>query len=86
VLGSQFPTKDIPLLEHSDELVAADAKALNGWACLILISTHRLWVHKHLDEIKFEVTDRCNLACTFCIKTSGEGGTTTLDMEVLNVF
>ena len=36
-----------------------------------------------LTEIKFEVTDRCNLACTFCHQDFGaKGGTTTLDMEV----
>ena len=36
-----------------------------------------------LTEIKFEVTDRCNLACTFCHQDFGAmGGTTTLDMEV----
>jgi radical SAM protein with 4Fe4S-binding SPASM domain len=35
-----------------------------------------------LTEIKFEVTDRCNLACTFCHQDFGaKGGTTTLDME-----
>jgi radical SAM protein with 4Fe4S-binding SPASM domain len=38
-----------------------------------------------LTEIKFEVTDRCNLACTFCHQDFGaKGGTTTLDMEVFN--
>ncbi|MGA2568464.1 MAG: radical SAM protein [Pseudolabrys sp.] len=36
-----------------------------------------------LTEIKFEVTDRCNLACTFCHQDFGaKGGTTTLDMKV----
>ena len=36
-----------------------------------------------LTEIKFEVTDRCNLACTFCHQDFGaKGGTTTLDMAV----
>ena len=36
-----------------------------------------------LSEIKFEVTDRCNLACTFCHQDFGaKGGTTTLNMEV----
>jgi len=36
-----------------------------------------------LGEIKFEVTDRCNLACTFCHQDFGaKGGTTTLDMAV----
>jgi radical SAM protein with 4Fe4S-binding SPASM domain len=36
-----------------------------------------------LTEIKFEVTDRCNLACSFCHQDFGaKGGTTTLDMEV----
>src|ERR1700690_431577 len=36
-----------------------------------------------LTEIKFELTDRCNLACTFCHQDFGaKGGTTTLDMEV----
>jgi radical SAM protein with 4Fe4S-binding SPASM domain len=34
-----------------------------------------------LAEIKFEVTDRCNLACTFCHQDFGaKGGTTTLDL------
>ena len=38
-----------------------------------------------LTEIKFEVTDRCNLTCTFCHQDFGaKGGTTTLDMEVFN--
>jgi radical SAM protein with 4Fe4S-binding SPASM domain len=36
-----------------------------------------------LTEIKFEVTDRCNLACSFCHQDFGaKGGTTTLNMEV----
>ena len=36
-----------------------------------------------LTEIKIEVTDRCNLACTFCHQDFGaKGGTTTLDMDV----
>jgi len=36
-----------------------------------------------LSEIKFEVTDRCNLACSFCHQDFGaKGGTTTLNMEV----
>ncbi len=36
-----------------------------------------------LTEIRFEVTDRCNLACSFCHQNFGEkGGTTTLDMAV----
>ena len=36
-----------------------------------------------LTEIKFEVTDRCNLACTFCHQDFGaKGGTTTLDIKV----
>ena len=36
-----------------------------------------------LSEIKIEVTDRCNLACTFCHQDFGaKGGTTTLDMDV----
>jgi radical SAM protein with 4Fe4S-binding SPASM domain len=36
-----------------------------------------------LSEIKFEVTDRCNLACTFCHQDFGaKGGTTNLDIEV----
>lgn len=35
-----------------------------------------------LSEIKIEVTDRCNLACTFCHQDFGaKGGTTTLDLE-----
>ncbi len=35
-----------------------------------------------LSEIKFEVTDRCNLACSFCHQDFGaKGGTTTLNME-----
>jgi radical SAM protein with 4Fe4S-binding SPASM domain len=35
-----------------------------------------------LSEIKVEVTDRCNLACTFCHQDFGaKGGTTTLDIE-----
>ena len=35
-----------------------------------------------LTEIKFEVTDRCNLACSFCHQDFGaKGGTTTLNME-----
>lgn len=34
-----------------------------------------------LTEIKIEVTDRCNLACTFCHQDFGaKNGTTTLDM------
>lgn len=38
-----------------------------------------------LTEIKIEVTDRCNLACTFCHQDFGaKGGTTTLDMEVFD--
>jgi radical SAM protein with 4Fe4S-binding SPASM domain len=36
-----------------------------------------------LTEIKFEVTDRCNLACTFCHQEFGaKGGTTDLDPAV----
>ncbi|MBI3704658.1 MAG: radical SAM protein, partial [Rhizobiales bacterium] len=36
-----------------------------------------------LTELKIEVTDRCNLACTFCHQDFGaKGGTTTLDMDV----
>jgi radical SAM protein with 4Fe4S-binding SPASM domain len=36
-----------------------------------------------LNEIKFEVTDRCNLACSFCHQDFGaKGGTTTLDMAL----
>lgn len=36
-----------------------------------------------MTEIKFEVTDRCNLACTFCHQDFGaKGGSTDLDMEV----
>jgi radical SAM protein with 4Fe4S-binding SPASM domain len=36
-----------------------------------------------LTEIKFEVTDRCNLACSFCHQDFGaKGGTTDLDMKV----
>ena len=35
-----------------------------------------------LTEIKFEVTDRCNLACSFCHQDFGaKGGTTDLDMS-----
>jgi radical SAM protein with 4Fe4S-binding SPASM domain len=35
-----------------------------------------------LTEIKFEVTDRCNLACSFCHQDFGaKGGTTDLNME-----
>jgi radical SAM protein with 4Fe4S-binding SPASM domain len=36
-----------------------------------------------LTEIKFEVTDRCNLACSFCHQDFGvKGGTAELNMEV----
>src|SRR5512132_3107283 len=36
-----------------------------------------------LTELKIEVTDRCNLACTFCHQDFGaKGGTTTLNMDI----
>jgi len=36
-----------------------------------------------LVEVKFEVTDRCNLACSFCHQEFGaKGGTSTLEAEV----